>query len=78
MATQSFEKALEDLENTVEKLEKGIDLLVQAGIEEELVASASWLLPSCETVMLSPEKSDLAFSMTSEISGIMKKKYGFV
>jgi hypothetical protein len=61
----------------LDKLEKGIDLLVQNGIDEELVASSSWILPSCETVLLSPEKSDLAFSMTSEISRLMKKKYGY-
>jgi hypothetical protein len=51
--------------------------LVQKGPDEELVASSSWVLPSCETVLLSPEKSDLAISMTSEISRIMKKKYGY-
>jgi hypothetical protein len=28
-------------------------------------------------VLLSEEKSDLAFSMTSEISKTMKKKYGY-
>ena len=59
----------------VEKLESGIDLLVQNGIDEELVASSSWVLPSCETVLLSPEKSDLAFSMVSEISRIMTEKW---
>lgn len=68
----------ESVQSLVEKLEKGIDLLVQSGIDEELVASSSWILPSCETVMLSPEKSDLALSMTSEISRSMKRKYGFV
>jgi hypothetical protein len=66
----------ESVQSLVEKLESGIDLLVQNGIDEELVASSSWVLPSCETVLLSPEKSDLAFSMVSEISRIMKKKYG--
>ena len=68
----------ESVQSLVEKLEKGIDLLVQNGVDEELAASSSWVLPSCETVLLSPEKSDLAFSMTSEISRIMKRKYGFV
>ena len=67
----------ESVQSLIEKLESGIDLLVQNGIDEELVASSSWVLPSCETVLLSPEKSDLAFSMTSEISRIMKRKYGF-
>ncbi len=68
----------ESVQSLVKKLEKGIDLLVQNGIDEALVASSSWVLPSCETVLLSPDKSDLAFSMTSEISRTMKRKYGFV
>ncbi len=67
----------ESVQSLVERLERGIDQFVQNGIDEELLASSSWVLPSCETVLLSPEKSDLAFSMTSEISRIMKRKYGF-
>jgi len=68
----------ENVQSLIEKLEIGIDLLVRHGIDEDLVANSSWVLPSCETVLLSPEKSDLALSMTSEISRIMKRKYGFM
>jgi len=50
---------------------------VKQGIDEELLAASSWLLQSCETVLLTPDQSDLAFSMTHEISHIMKRKYGF-
>ena len=67
----------ESVQSLVEKLEKGIDLFVSNGIDEELLASSSWVLPACDTVLLSPEKSDLAFQMAGEISQIIRKKYGF-
>ncbi|MBC2715687.1 MAG: hypothetical protein HF978_10290 [Desulfobacteraceae bacterium] len=67
----------ENVKSLVEKLQKGIDHFVSKGIEEELLVSSSWVLPSCETVLLTPEQSDLVFSMTKEISREMKKKYGF-
>jgi hypothetical protein len=67
----------ESVESLLEKLQKNIDLFVSKGIEEELLVSSSWILPSCETVLLSEEKSDLAFKMTREVSQEMKRKYGF-
>ena len=67
----------ESVPGLVERLEKGIELFVSKGIDEELLASSSWILPSCETVLLTTEQSDLALSMTREISQIMKGKYGF-
>jgi hypothetical protein len=44
---------------------------------ERLLVSSSWLMPSCDTVMMTPEQSDPAFNMTKEISDIMRSKYGF-
>jgi len=67
----------ENVQTLVEKLEKGIGLLVSKGIEEELLTSSSWLMPSCDTIMMTPELADLAFNMTKEISYIMRSKYGF-
>jgi len=67
----------ESVQTLVGKLEKGIGLLVSKGIEEELLTSSSWLMPSCDTIMMTPELSDLAFNMTKEISYIMRSKYGF-
>ena len=67
----------ESVQGLLGKLEEGIDSLVQGGIDEELVASSSWVLPSCDPVLLSPENADLAISMTGQISRTMKKKYGF-
>jgi hypothetical protein len=65
----------ESVPSLVEKLERGIDLFVKRGIDEEKLVASSWILSSCETVLLTPEQSDLVFSMTRELSEIMKDKY---
>jgi hypothetical protein len=67
----------ESVQGLLDKLEEGIDSLVQGGIDEERVASSSWVLPSCDPVLLSPDNADLAISMTAEISRTMKRKYGY-
>lgn len=67
----------EDVQSLVKKLEKDIDIFVSAGIDEELLASCSWILPACEPILLTPDQSDLVFEMTSQISKIMKSKYKF-
>ncbi len=69
--------AKESIQTLVERLEQGISLLVRNGVDEGLLVSSSWLMPSCDTVMMTPENSDLAFNMTKEISDIMRGKYGF-
>ncbi|MEJ2586012.1 MAG: hypothetical protein P8165_00200 [Deltaproteobacteria bacterium] len=69
--------AEESVRGLVEKLERGIGLLVRQGIDEEMIASSSWLMPCCDTVLMTPENSDRAFKMTREISQLMKAKYGF-
>ncbi len=66
----------ENFESLVEKLEKGIAAFVQTGIDEELLASSSWVLPSCETVLMTSDQSDEVFRMTRKISERMKSKYG--
>jgi len=67
----------ENVHSLVKKLEEGVGFFVKNGIDEEKLARSSWVLPSCETVLLTNEQSDHAFEMTREISEIMKKKYGF-
>ncbi|MCD4716138.1 MAG: hypothetical protein K8R45_05280 [Desulfobacterales bacterium] len=67
----------ETVSGLVDKLQEGIDLFVSKGIDEELLASSSWVLPSCETVLLTNEQSDVALNMTKEISEIMRGRYGF-
>jgi hypothetical protein len=67
----------ETTESLIRKLEEGINLIVGQGIDEKTLAESSWVLPSCETVLLTPEESDQALKITSQISRAMKKKYGF-
>ncbi|MBW1798939.1 MAG: hypothetical protein JRJ21_11210 [Deltaproteobacteria bacterium] len=67
----------ETVSGLVDKLQEGIDLFVSKGIDEELLASSSWVLPSCETVLLTNEQSDLVLKMTKEISQVMRGRYGF-
>jgi hypothetical protein len=61
----------------IERLEQGIRLFVSKGIEEELLASSSWLMPCCETIIMEPELSTLSLKMTKEISHKMRNKYRF-
>lgn len=67
----------ENTSRLVGKLEAAIDLLVRRGIDASLLAEASWVLPSCETVLLTPEESDRALSLTREISETMRARFGF-
>jgi hypothetical protein len=67
----------ETLESLLERLQKGFDLFVRGGIDEDLLASSSWIIPSCETALLTPDQSDRAFSLAGEISRIMRQRYGF-
>jgi hypothetical protein len=67
----------EDTGSLLEKLEKGINLLVDKGIDEELLAESSWIMPACDAVLLTSENADRAFRMTREISEQLKSKYGF-
>lgn len=66
----------ESVSSLVEKLEAQIDLFVQAGIDENLLVSASWVLPCCDAILLTPDQTDQAFKMTRQISHTMKMKYG--
>jgi hypothetical protein len=67
----------ETTKSLIRKLEEGFKLFVKQGIDEQILAESSWVLPSCETVLLTPEESDRALKITSQISQAMKKKYGF-
>ncbi len=68
----------ESVSTLLERLEKGIQYFTKGGIDEEKLARASWVLPSCETVLLTNDQSDRVFEMTREISERMKEKYNFV
>jgi len=66
----------ETVPRLVERLERGIELFVGKGIDEGQLVRSSWIIPSCETVLLTEEQSDRVFEMTRRISEIMREKYG--
>lgn len=66
----------EKLDSLAQRIEKGIGFLVQKGIDEKLLLSSSWILPSCETIMLTLELSEMAFDMTHQISELLRERYG--
>lgn len=67
----------ENVDSLVKRLEKGIKAFVSKGIDEELLVSSSWVLPCCDTVLLSPQRSELVYHITREISVRMRSEYGF-
>jgi len=67
----------ESVQTLFEKLSYGIDLFVSKGIDEEELACSSWVLPSCETVMMTPDLSDRAFCAARRISQLLRNKYGY-
>ncbi len=69
--------ARESLQGLTDRLIDAVKTLVNQGIDEQHLAQASWVLPSCETVLLTPEESDRVFRLTRDIGMAMKERYGF-
>jgi hypothetical protein len=67
----------ETVDSLVDRLQRSIAYFVRGGIDEEKLASASWVLPCCETILLTEEQSDRVFEMTVKISRVMRERYGF-
>jgi hypothetical protein len=68
----------ENTSRLFKRLEKGIQAFTKGGIDEEKLVRSSWVLPACETVLLTNDQSDQVFEMTREISDRMKEKYNFI
>lgn len=65
----------EDIEGLTAKLEQSIQLLVNEGIEKQLLLESSFVTTSCETCLMSTEMAERAFQLTSEISRKMRSRY---
>jgi hypothetical protein len=59
----------------VDRLQTGLDLLTAQGVDETLLVASSWVLPSCEPALLSPELADRVFELTSQVSAAMRARY---
>lgn len=62
----------------VDRLQNGINLFVEKGIEEADLAASSWIMPCCDTNLMSQANAEKAFRITREISEIMRERYGFI
>ena len=64
--------------DTLEKqLEKVMDVLASKGIDKKLIAKQAIITPSCGTGSLETADAEKVFSLLSQLSAKMKKKYNF-
>ena len=59
----------------IDRLEGAIQMVVDKGIDRELLLEASWITASCETNTMTVELSDRVHEVTREVSQIMREKY---
>jgi hypothetical protein len=67
-----------DTENAaglVEKLEHTMDLVVEKGVDRDVLMESSWVTPSCDIVSLSVERGERVYELTREVSQLMRAKY---
>ena len=65
----------EDVESLMSRLDAGIKLMVNEGIEKQLLLESSFITPSCTTSLLSVEMSERVFKLTNEVSRKLIEKY---
>jgi len=59
----------------VERLERVIQVVVDKGIDKELLLESSWITPTCEPATLSIEIAERVLAYTREVSQRMRQKY---
>ncbi len=64
----------ETADSLIEKLERGIGLLVKKGVSRQAIAEASFVQPSCNTVGVSPETCERILKMIGEVSAKMRAR----
>lgn len=65
----------ETLQSLVQKLSLAIERFSKLGIDENLLVDSSWVMPSCDMVLLTPDEADRALMLTSQISQAVREKY---
>jgi hypothetical protein len=63
------------LDGLINRLEEGIGILVNKGLDRDLILDVSFITPSCGMGTLSIDDSELAMQLTSSISKHMREKY---
>jgi hypothetical protein len=62
-------------QSLVEKMEDVFQTIVARGVNKQQLLKASWISPSCETTSMSIELADRVYSVTREVSQLMRIKY---
>ncbi len=67
--------AEETAEGLLKKLEAGMQLLVDKGIDKEILVNQSLITPNCGTGSMKPEFAERTLGLTNEVSKLMRDKY---
>lgn len=67
----------EDPRKLIKRLEGYMELVVERGVDKEVLARSSWISSSCETATLSTELAERVFELTSQVSRQMKEQHLF-
>jgi len=67
----------EDADSLSDRMMKGFEMMVDAGVDPELLAVSSWLLTSCETSLLSSGQAIRAFGLVEQVSQKMRQRFHF-
>jgi len=67
--------ARESVSSLVERLEAGMQLLVDRGIDKETLVNQALITPTCGTGTMQPELAARTFTLSREVSEAMRRKY---
>jgi len=67
--------AMESVDTLTERLDQGIELMIDRGVEKALLVENSCVTPSCNTGSMSLDLAERVFVYTSEISHRMRERY---
>lgn len=65
----------ENADSLSDRLLKGFEMMVNSGVDSDLLAASSWILTSCETSMLSTEQAVRAFGLVEQVSERMRRSF---
>lgn len=65
----------ESFDSLLARLTSAIAHFCRLGVDERLLVESSWIMPSCDMALLTPEEADRALLLTSRLSRAMRDKY---
>lgn len=67
--------AAESVDSLVQRVEQGMRLMVDKGIDRALLAESSWITPACSTASMSLPMAERAFAYTRDVSRRLRERY---